>query len=62
VYPFQWNPQQELDALAQETNGKSSWLAGFWSTMYQELRDPVPVNVNPGFVLKVDPQRINQVR
>eukprot|EP00013_Stygamoeba_regulata_P012864 CAMPEP_0177675616 /NCGR_PEP_ID=MMETSP0447-20121125/27303_1 /TAXON_ID=0 /ORGANISM="Stygamoeba regulata, Strain BSH-02190019" /LENGTH=504 /DNA_ID=CAMNT_0019184029 /DNA_START=928 /DNA_END=2438 /DNA_ORIENTATION=- len=28
--------------------------------MYLELRDPVPINVNPAFVLKADPKRTDQ--
>jgi carnitine O-acetyltransferase len=49
----EWGPglQQQLEQLNQATSPHSSWMEGFWDTMYLEIRDPIPINVNPGFVL-----------
>eukprot|EP01128_Nolandella_sp_AFSM9_P004148 TRINITY_DN1817_c0_g1_i4.p1 TRINITY_DN1817_c0_g1~~TRINITY_DN1817_c0_g1_i4.p1 ORF type:complete len:273 (+),score=56.98 TRINITY_DN1817_c0_g1_i4:87-821(+) len=42
----------------------TSWLEGFWDTMYLEYRAPVPININPCFVLQDDPtpSRNNQIQ
>jgi carnitine O-acetyltransferase len=46
-----------LDALLHElsTQAPTSWLEGFWDTMYLEYREPSPINVNPAFVWNDDP-------
>mmetsp|Transcript_20686 Transcript_20686/g.22992 ORF Transcript_20686/g.22992 Transcript_20686/m.22992 type:complete len:441 (-) Transcript_20686:669-1991(-) len=43
----------ELLRLA--SDAKTSWLEGFWDSMYLEIRDPLPINVNPFFVFQDDP-------
>jgi len=51
--------QEDLIRLDKES--PTSWLEGFWDTMYLTIRDPLPVNVNPYFILNDDPLRTNQV-
>lgn len=51
---------EELQRLDKES--PTSWLAGFWSTMYLTIRDPLPINVTPFLLLKEDPKRNSQVR
>eukprot|EP01087_Luapelamoeba_hula_P011261 TRINITY_DN3036_c0_g1_i1.p1 TRINITY_DN3036_c0_g1~~TRINITY_DN3036_c0_g1_i1.p1 ORF type:complete len:631 (+),score=89.67 TRINITY_DN3036_c0_g1_i1:346-2238(+) len=51
--------QEELVRLDNESN--TSWLNGFWDTMYATIRDPLPVNVSPYLVFKDDPLRKTQV-
>jgi len=51
--------QQELLRLDQES--PTSWLEGWWDTMYLNIRDPLAVNVNPYFLFKDDPARSTQV-
>lgn len=43
------------ELLALNDASETSWLDGFWSTMYLELRDPIPVNVNPFLVYSDEP-------
>lgn len=38
----------------------TSWLEGFWDSMYLETRDPSPINVNPFFVFEDDPSNSTQ--
>ena len=45
--------QSELERL--ESESETSWVAGFWDTMYLEARSPVPVDWNPAFQLRPDP-------
>jgi carnitine O-acetyltransferase len=49
---------QELKELALKT--PTSWLEGFWDTMYMELRCPNTIHVNPCFGFKTDPKRGTQ--
>jgi carnitine O-acetyltransferase len=42
--------QSELLALDRES--PTSWLEGWWDTMYLTIRDPLPVNVNPFFIMQ----------
>jgi carnitine O-acetyltransferase len=51
--------QKELLALDRES--PTSWLEGWWDTMYLTIRDPLPINVNPFFVMKDDPDRDSQL-
>ncbi|ELR24147.1 Choline/Carnitine oacyltransferase superfamily protein [Acanthamoeba castellanii str. Neff] len=51
--------QSELLALDRES--PTSWLEGWWDTMYLTIRDPLPVNVNPFFIMQDDPERRSQV-
>jgi carnitine O-acetyltransferase len=51
--------QAELLALDRES--PTSWLEGWWDTMYLTIRDPLPVNVNPFFIMQDDPERRSQV-
>lgn len=53
------NLQEDLQRLDKES--PTSWLEGFWDTMYLTIRDPLPINVNPYFVLNNDPLRTTQV-
>jgi len=48
----------ELQQLARDA--PTSWLEGFWDTMYLEYRDPSPINVNPAFALNPDPSLENE--
>jgi carnitine O-acetyltransferase len=50
-----WGPylQEQLQELDRLTN--SSYIEGFWDTMYLEIRDPIVTNVNPGFILAPNP-------
>jgi len=50
--------QEELTNLNKQS--PTSYLEGFWDTMYLELRDPVIINVNPYVVLNDDPKRKTQ--
>jgi len=43
---------EELKKLAAEA--PTSWLEGFWDTMYLEYREPAPINVNPAFIFNED--------
>jgi carnitine O-acetyltransferase len=45
--------QGELLALDRES--PTSWLEGWWDTMYLTIRDPLPVNVNPFFIMQYYP-------
>jgi carnitine O-acetyltransferase len=47
--------QQELFRLDGES--PTSWLEGFWDTMYLEIRDPLIINVSPFLELVADPKR-----
>eukprot|EP01114_Cavostelium_apophysatum_P012374 TRINITY_DN2756_c0_g1_i3.p1 TRINITY_DN2756_c0_g1~~TRINITY_DN2756_c0_g1_i3.p1 ORF type:complete len:650 (-),score=175.26 TRINITY_DN2756_c0_g1_i3:34-1983(-) len=50
------------DLLVQlDKESPTSWLEGFWDTMYLELRDSNLINVNPFLILGADPQRKGQV-
>lgn len=49
----------ELRRLAEES--PTSWLEGFWDTGYLEFRVPVPINVNPFFIIHPTPN-MTQVR
>lgn len=51
--------QEDLQRLDKES--PTSWLEGFWDTMYLTIRDPLPINVNPYFILNDDPLRTHQV-
>lgn len=42
-----------LQELAKES--PTSWLEGFWNTMYLGWRDPVVIHINPCFVFEDDP-------
>jgi carnitine O-acetyltransferase len=48
--PYLQSQLQELDRLT-----ATSYIEGFWDTMYLEIRDPIVTNVNPGFVLAPNP-------
>lgn len=48
--PYLQDQLKELDRLT-----TSSYVEGFWDTMYLEIRDPVVTNVSPGFVLANNP-------
>ena len=50
-----WGPylQEQLLQLDQLTT--SSYIEGFWDSMYLEIRDPIVTNVNPGFILAPNP-------
>eukprot|EP01104_Vermistella_antarctica_P007329 TRINITY_DN1813_c0_g1_i2.p1 TRINITY_DN1813_c0_g1~~TRINITY_DN1813_c0_g1_i2.p1 ORF type:complete len:621 (+),score=76.98 TRINITY_DN1813_c0_g1_i2:36-1898(+) len=52
--------QLELLAVRAEKRG-SSWLDGWWDTMYREIRCPIPVHVNPYFLFTDDVRRRSQV-
>lgn len=39
---------EQLHILASQSH--TSWLEGFWDTMYLEWRDPLPVHMNPWYV------------
>ena len=49
------------DLLQLDKESPTSWLEGFWDTMYLTIRDPLPINVNPYFILNDDPLRTTQV-
>lgn len=44
---------QSLHQLAKES--PTSWLEGFWDTMYLAWRDPIAIHINPCFVFENDP-------
>ncbi|KAL6040289.1 carnitine O-acetyltransferase yat1 [Balamuthia mandrillaris] len=50
--------QEDLQRLDKES--PTSWLEGWWDTMYLTIRDPLPINVNPYFIFKEDPDRKSQ--
>ena len=52
--------QAELERLAEEAGPQSSWLSGFWDTMYLEIRDSLVIGVSPFLAIKDDPFRRNQ--
>eukprot|EP01094_Clydonella_sp_ATCC50884_P029175 TRINITY_DN9049_c0_g1_i1.p1 TRINITY_DN9049_c0_g1~~TRINITY_DN9049_c0_g1_i1.p1 ORF type:complete len:624 (+),score=199.99 TRINITY_DN9049_c0_g1_i1:274-2145(+) len=53
--------QAELERLAADSAPAYSWLSGFWNTMYQEIRAPLPVGVSPFLAIKDDPTRKDQL-
>jgi carnitine O-acetyltransferase len=42
----------ELIELLASENGDGCYIEGLWTTMYEELRCALPINVNPGFVME----------
>eukprot|EP01116_Phalansterium_solitarium_P000730 TRINITY_DN10583_c0_g1_i1.p2 TRINITY_DN10583_c0_g1~~TRINITY_DN10583_c0_g1_i1.p2 ORF type:complete len:644 (-),score=241.54 TRINITY_DN10583_c0_g1_i1:254-2128(-) len=50
---------EELERLDKES--PTSWLEGFWDTMYLNIRDSLTIGVSPFLMLQDDPRRQNQV-
>lgn len=59
-YEGEESKKLQEDLLNLDKESPTSYLEGFWDTMYLELRDPVIINVNPYVILKDDPQRKSQ--
>eukprot|EP01080_Neovahlkampfia_damariscottae_P000268 gene268-6683_t len=61
VEKFSKGKGPELDEELRELAKKAptSWLAGFWDTMYMELRCPNPIHVNPAYGFVKDEKRTN---
>jgi len=56
IEAFKGQAGKKLHKSLEELNEtvSTSWIEGFWDTMYLELRMPIPINVNPYFTL-IDP-------
>ena len=54
-------PQLHRELLNLDSEAETSWLEGFWDTMYLEYRDPAPINTNPSFIFHETPD-MTQVR
>lgn len=54
-------PKLQRELLELDKQSPTSWLEGWWDTMYRELRCPTPINVNPFFVIEDHPADMTQV-
>lgn len=50
-----WGPYLQRQLLELDSLTTTSYVEGFWDTMYLEIRDPIVTNVNPGFILASNP-------
>jgi len=50
-----WGPYLQEQLLQLDLLTTSSYIEGFWDSMYLEIRDPIVTNVNPGFILAPNP-------
>uniref|UniRef100_A0A6B2KZV3 Choline/carnitine acyltransferase domain-containing protein n=1 Tax=Arcella intermedia TaxID=1963864 RepID=A0A6B2KZV3_9EUKA len=48
-------PMLDLQLMQLQRQSKTSWLEGFWDSMYLEWRDSVAIHMNPCFALQDDP-------
>jgi carnitine O-acetyltransferase len=50
-----WGPYLQQQLLELDKLTTSSYVEGFWDSMYLEIRDPIVTNVNPAFILAPNP-------
>lgn len=50
-----WGPYLQESLLELDRLTTTSYIEGFWDTMYLEIRDPIVTNVNPGFIIANNP-------